>query len=105
MILLGIQISAQQSFTVTASGLKFNPDLINAKIGDMITFSVGSSHPVLQVDEATFNSNGKTPLSGGFSFPSGSGTFTAIAAGTIYYVCTNHQLSSCTTLIQLFNSS
>lgn len=84
---------AQQTYTVTASGNQFAPALISAKIGDNITFSVGSFHPVLQVDESTYNQNGSTALLGGFSFPNGSGTFTAFEPGTVYYICTNHIFS------------
>jgi plastocyanin len=90
LLMLGFNVSAQQTFTVTASGTQFSPSLINALIGDKVSFSVGSSHPVLQVDEATFNANGKTALPGGFSFPSGTGTFTATEAGTVYFICVQH---------------
>jgi plastocyanin len=83
-------ISAQQTFTVTVSGFTFSPALINAKVEDMVTFSVGSNHPVLQVSEATYLANGNSALSGGFSFPSGSGTITLHEPGTLYYICKNH---------------
>jgi plastocyanin len=89
-IFLGVFAFGQQTFTVTASGLAFNPLTINAQIGDKITFNVGSFHPVLEVSEATYLANGKTALPGGFAFPSGTGTYTASQIGTFYYICTAH---------------
>ena len=89
-VLAGISLSAQQTFTITASGFQFSPAIVNAKVGDIISFTVGTSHPILQVDESTFTSNGNTALQGGFSFPTGSGNFTAVVPGTIYYICANH---------------
>ena len=90
LLISGISAFAQQAFTVTKSGFSFSPASISAKVGDKVTFSVGTAHPVLQVEESTYNSNGNTPLSGGFSFPSGSGTYTTADPGTIYYICVNH---------------
>jgi plastocyanin len=86
----GISLFAQQTFNVTASGLTFNPATVNAKVGDQVTFNVSSMHPVLQVSEATYLVNGNTALPGGFSYPSGSGTFNCSQAGTYYYICKNH---------------
>jgi plastocyanin len=90
LIFSGLLVSGQQTFTVTNSGLQFNPVTINAKIGDLITFNVGAMHPVLQVNESTYLANGSAAFPGGFSFPSGSGTYTASEAGTVYYICTSH---------------
>jgi len=87
---IGFMLNAQENYTISTSGFTFNPALLEVLEGDQITFNVGSMHPVLQVSESTYNANGKTALSGGFSFPSGSGTFTANTSGTIFYVCTNH---------------
>jgi hypothetical protein len=42
----------------------------------------------------TWNANGTTPLAGGFVFGTGTGDYTASTAGTIYYVCTAHVVSS-----------
>jgi len=83
-------IQAQQTFTVTAVNNTFSPATIDAVVGDKVTFSVGSFHPVLQVSEASFNANQNTALPGGFSFPSGAGDFITSQAGTFYYICKNH---------------
>ncbi|MCB8999033.1 MAG: T9SS type A sorting domain-containing protein [Bacteroidales bacterium] len=85
-----LPLQAQETYTVTASGFSFTPATIDAFTGDNIVFQVGSAHPVIQVSQTTYNSNGNTALSGGFSFPSGTGTFVPVEAGTYYYVCANH---------------
>ncbi len=81
---------SQQTYTITPSGLAFNPSTVTVNQGDIVQFNVGIEHPVLQVSESTWNSNGNTPLSGGFSFPDGTGIYNANLPGTYYYICTNH---------------
>ena len=83
-------LSAQQTFTIIAEGFSFSPSTLTITQNDIVQFNTSFEHPVLQVSQSTWNSNGSTPLSGGFSFPSGSGTFEADAPGTIYYICTLH---------------
>jgi plastocyanin len=82
--------AAQQTHTITASGNSFTPATLTVNVGDQVQFDAGANHPVLQVSQATWDANGTTPLTGGFSFPTGSGTFTPETAGTVYYVCTSH---------------
>jgi plastocyanin len=89
-LISGLSIAAQQTFTVTASGFSFNPSNITAHVGDQVVFNVGSSHPVLQVDETTYNSNGNTALQDGFSFPTGLGTVNLTEPGTLFYICIPH---------------
>lgn len=85
-----ISVSAQTIFPVTNTGFTFNPDLLTVVVGDIVRFNVGAAHPVLEVSQATWNVNGSTALPGGFSFPSGTGDYTAVAPGTYYYICTAH---------------
>ncbi len=101
----GISLYAQQTFTISTAGFTFSPSLINAKTGDKIEFSVGSMHPVIQVSEASFLSNSKEELSGGFSFPSGIGTITLSEPGVIYYVCENHVSSGMKGKIEVSQST
>lgn len=89
-IVMVIALNAQQTFTISAVGVTFNPSSVTVNQGDIVRFNVGASHPVLQVSQSTWNSGGTTPLSGGFSFPSGTGDYTAGVPGTYYYVCTDH---------------
>jgi plastocyanin len=78
--------------TVTNSGNTFSTPAITINIGDEVVFSIGSSHNVVEVSKETYDANGNTPLSGGFSLPYGGGTLTAdkLTAGIRYYVCTPH---------------
>jgi len=77
---------------VTTSGFTYSPDMIMAEVGDQIVFNVAfSSHPTVQVSEATWNADGSTPLAGGFNRSSGTSfTLTVQDTGTIYYVCSFH---------------
>ncbi|MDZ7848529.1 MAG: T9SS type A sorting domain-containing protein [Owenweeksia sp.] len=81
---------AQSSHLITASGNNYTPDTIVAQVGDTIKFNVGSAHPTVEVNSATWNSNAATPLGGGFDFPSGDGSFVIGQAKTYYYVCETH---------------
>jgi plastocyanin len=78
------------TYTVTSSGFTFSPDNITVNVGDTVVFSIGSNHTVLEVSQATWNANGNTPLSGGFSLPAGGGTLVLTSVGTHYYVCGIH---------------
>jgi plastocyanin len=81
---------AQTSHTISSSGLSYTPSGLTVNQGDQIVFDVGGNHPTVEVSQSTWDNNGTSALSGGFSFPSGSGSFTASEVGTHYYVCTNH---------------
>ena len=83
-------INAQQTFIISTSGFTFNPSSVNVSTGDIVRFNVGASHPVLQVSKTTWDANGATALPGGFSFPSGTGDYTAGTPGIYYYICSNH---------------
>jgi plastocyanin len=79
-------------FTVTSPGNTFSPASLTITSGDTVVFSIASSHNVVEVSQTTYNSNGTTPLSGGFSLAFGGGTLfpAALTVGTHYYVCTPH---------------
>ncbi len=94
LLLFAGVLRAQQTHVIITSGFTFVPAQLNAVVGDIIQFNGSASHPVVQVSQASWNVNGSTPLAGGFSFPSGSGSYTLITAGTIYYVCESHVASN-----------
>ncbi len=79
-----------QVHTISNDGFSFSPAELTITTGDTIQFTVGSQHPVQEVSKNTWEVNGTTPLSGGFSFPSGNGQITFSTPGIVYYVCTNH---------------
>lgn len=80
------------TFTVSNSGTSFTPGTITIALGDLVNFSLGISHDAIEVSQATWNANGNTPLSGGFSLPFGGGSvpLDKLTAGTHYYVCSPH---------------
>lgn len=96
ILLLSISILCMHSFgatiTITNSGNTFTPPTVTIKSGDNIVFDISSSHDAVQVSKSTWDANGNTPLSGGFSVNYGGGTVQAsqLPVGTHYYVCTPH---------------
>ena len=96
LLLLGVcafginVLLAQQTYTISISGFTFSPAEVTVEIGDTVFFNGSNLHPVLEVSQETWNANETTALPGGFSFPSGVGKIAFDAAGTHYYVCTNH---------------
>ena len=54
-------------YTITSAGLAYSPDTLYCNVGDVVTFDVGGNHNAVEVSEATWLSNGSTPLSGGFN--------------------------------------
>lgn len=90
ILLVSFPLFSQQTYTITSDGNTFVPASITVTVGDIVQFSAGATHPVIQVSQATWNVNQSTPLINGFSFPTGSGSFSPNAAGTLYYVCGNH---------------
>lgn len=78
------------SVTITNSGFTFSPDNVTINIGDTAIFQLTNIHDAVEVNEATWNANGTTPLAGGFSVPLGGGQVTGLTAGIHYYVCTFH---------------
>lgn len=79
------------SKTITNSGHKFAPSVLNCSVGDTIFFELGSSHNAIEVSEDNYNANSPTPLENGFQFGFGASSyFVATEAKTHYYVCVPH---------------
>ena len=83
MVLCTYTINAQ----ISNSGNTFTPDTLTVTVGTTVFFNLGGSHDVVEVDQATWLTNGNTPLLGGFSTPFGGGSVTLSVAQTYYYVC------------------
>jgi len=83
-------------WTITNSGFTFSPATITITVGDSVNFSLASIHDAIEVDQATWDANGATPLSGGFATPLGGGMVLPdkLSIGTHYYVCSVHVGSS-----------
>lgn len=89
----GIFGSAQAAtITINNAGLTFSPSSVSINASDEVVFSLGGNHNAVEVSQATWNANGSTALSGGFSLPFGGGTIAAgtLSAGDHYYVCQPH---------------
>ena len=69
--------------------MTFSPDTLHVTEGDTIHFTLGSSHNAVEVDAATFLTNGAIS-NGGFNIPFGGGTWIADSIQTDYYVCLPH---------------
>jgi len=89
-ILYFIQLSNATSYTIVTSGYTYPPSDLTVNVGDQITISASTMHPLTQVDLATWTANSSTAVSGGWGVQTSDYTFTASAAGLIYFVCQNH---------------
>jgi plastocyanin len=87
-----INIAKAAVVTVTNSGFTFSPSNITINLGDTVIFALGLNHNAVEVSQSTYNANGSTALSGGFSIAFGGGTLLTgnLSVGTHYYVCTPH---------------
>jgi plastocyanin len=75
---------------ITTVGFTFSPDTMTVNLGEVINFTLGSTHNAVEVDEATFLADGNTS-NGGFNFGFGAvASFTPLNAQTYYYVCQPH---------------
>lgn len=83
-------IAFSNKVTIINSGFVFSPDSVSINFGDTLIFQLGGTHNAVEVSQATWNSNGTTLLSGGFTTPFTGGQITGLTPGYHYYVCTNH---------------
>jgi plastocyanin len=92
-LLLSLSITSfSTKWTITNSGDTFVPVTLTIQLGDSVQFSVGSNHQPVEVSQATWNTDGNTPLPGGFNLPFGGGLIlpAQLETGTHYYVCSVH---------------
>ncbi|MFA5418885.1 MAG: T9SS type A sorting domain-containing protein [Bacteroidales bacterium] len=78
-------------WTVTNTNFVFTPDSITIFEGDSVMFTLGDTHNVVEVSQATWLANGNTALPG-FSLPFGGGLLISaqLTVGVHYYVCGPH---------------
>ncbi len=94
LVALGVGSATATKHTVTFSGFAFSPPTLTITEGDTVVFTLSGIHNAQEVSQATWNVNGITPLSGGFSVPFGGGEAVPSGTGTHYYICQNHAASS-----------
>jgi len=78
------------SYTVSIVGSSYSPSTLTVTVGDVVTIQASGAHPLVEVDQTTWNANGNTPKAGGFGTQTSNYTFTITNTNTIYYVCSNH---------------
>jgi plastocyanin len=93
VLLLSQGLKAQTTHTVEEVGFSYSPATLTINAGESVKFNGTATHPIVEVSQTTWNSNGITPLEGGFSIPTGNGTINFPVQGTYYYVCTAHVAS------------
>lgn len=92
-VLASLFAKAAEITIATTGDLSFSPASVQAAPGDVIIFQVGGGHTATQVSQTTWNSNGATPLAGGFNYNAGTHNYTiqaSDAGSTIYYICAPH---------------
>ncbi len=96
-LLSTVALSAQITHELHVMDNQFSPSALTIGLGDMIHIIFDDAdHTFTQVDQATWLSNGTTPLIGGFNMGQGTPqpgtdfTITPQALGAIYYVCQFH---------------
>ena len=85
---MGVGFAAKH--TISNVGNTFSPDTLIIEVGEDIEFSLGITHNAVEVIKDTWDANGNTPKSVGFSVPFGGGEVVFPNAGTYYYVCEPH---------------
>lgn len=80
------------NYNIDINGFTYTPDNLVVNVGDVVTIDAADFHPLQQVSQATWNANGNTALSGGFSSTTSFELVItpAMAGSTIYYVCAAH---------------
>jgi len=95
------------TWTITNSGFAFSPASVTINLGDDVNFVLESMHNAVEVSQTTWNANGNTSLSGGFSVPFGGGSVSSalLTAGTHWYVCYPHASLGMKGIIIVSNST
>jgi len=82
------------TYTVNIAGFAYTPTLTTCAVGDQVIIQAASIHPLAQVSQSTWMANGTATLAGGWGSSFTTITYSATTAGTVYFVCQNHVLSS-----------
>jgi plastocyanin len=81
--------STTHTISAQALGYTFNPDSVQAVVGDTIIFSITTHHFAVEVDDTAWIANHNTS-NGGFQTPVGGGMVVVNQARVYYYVCGYH---------------
>ena len=89
-LFVAYQTVSAANINIVIVNTSYSPASVNATVGDVVTIQANASHPLVQVDQTTWNANGSTPMSGGWGTMTTDHTFTITTTGDIYYVCSAH---------------
>lgn len=91
-LLISVNLAFSTVHTIVNSGFTFSPATLTIDAGDSVQFTIGGAHFIVEVDQTTWDANGNTPQSGGFTTPAGGGLILPadLDVGTHYYVCSPH---------------
>ena len=93
LFLLAMNFSGfSTKWTILNADFTFFPSELIISEGDSVEFILASAHNALEVSEQTWNADGNSALSGGFSTPFGGGLILPqkLSAGTHFFVCRPH---------------
>lgn len=90
VLILSVFITKATTYTINISGLSYSPSTLTVNIGDVVTIQANSSHPLIEVDQATWTAGGTSTVSTGFGVKNSNYTFTVSTTNTIYYACQFH---------------
>ena len=93
LLFLVFQPAFSANINITISGFAYTPSSATALVGDVVTISASTTHPLVQVDQTNWNANTPTPMGGGWGTKTSAYTFTITTAANIYYGCANHMAS------------
>lgn len=89
LLILAISLKAT-SYSVTIVGTTYSPATLTVTVGDVVTISASSFHPLSEVSQANWTAGNTATLSTGFGTKTSAYTFTITSSNTIYYMCQNH---------------
>lgn len=92
LLFLAFQTAFSANINITISGFAYSPNTVTVSVGDVVTIAASGTHPLVEVDQATWMANGNTPVGGGWGTQTSAYTFTVTGttANPTYYVCANH---------------
>jgi plastocyanin len=87
-----VDAGQSKNWTVKTSGFTFDPPELTIAVGDTVTFTPNAGHTATQVEKATWDADGNSPMAGGLFNVSGpdSKAVTFDKAGDVWFVCKPH---------------
>ncbi len=90
LLFAAFQTAFATNITIVTSGFTYSPSTVTGAVGDVVTISASTTHPLVQVDLTNWTANTPTPMGGGWGTKTANYTFTITVTQDIYYMCANH---------------